>query len=176
MSSRIILNSEVINDLIYSNTLSLHIKFKKNNGKNYFFIPNIGLKLHNPTVSWIDPLKKNISFGFNKCDNLSLSLLNMLRYINDKLTIIYNNKSMYPKVLSPFFFEKGDLFYIRCYLPNTGKGKYHIESYFNNIKEDFTIPRLSSTYSTIIIDIRNIWEDDNKSGFNLELKETSVNI
>jgi hypothetical protein len=171
--SRIILNSSILNDLINTNTLVLQTKFKKPNGKNYFFIPNIGIKLFNAKVSWIDPSKKNISFAFNKYENLSL--LNMLRYINEKLTIIYNNKSMYPKNLSPFFFEKDDLFYIRCYLPNT-KWKYHIESYFNDNSEEFFIPKLSSIYNIIIIDIRNIWEDDNKAGFNLELKETSLNI
>jgi hypothetical protein len=175
MSSRIILNNQVINDLIYSKTIALETKYqRKSDNKNYFFSPNIGLKLFNAKISWIDPSKKNISFAFNKYDNLSL--LNMLRYINEKLTCVYNNKSIYPKTISPFFFEKDDLFYIRCYLPNTGKGKYHIQSYFNNELEIFNIPKLSSSYNTIIIDIRNIWEDDNKAGFNLELKETSLNI
>jgi len=171
MSSRIILNSQVINDLIFSNTLELQTKFQKNNGKNYFFMPNIGIKLFNAKVSWIDPFKKNISFAFNKYENLAL--LNMLRYINEKLTMVYNKKSSYPKPLSPFLFEKDDSFYIRCYLPNT-RGKYHIESYFNNDTEGFSIPKMSCVYNIIVIDIRNIWEDDNKSGFNLELKETSV--
>lgn len=173
MSSRIILNSEIINDLISSKTLVLQSKFKKQNGKNYFFIPNIGIKLFNAKVSWIDPFKKNISFAFNKRDNMSLLI--MLRYINDRLIFVYNNKSIYPKPVAPFFFEKDELFYIRCYLPNI-KGKYHIESYFNNNLESFTIPKLSSIYNIIIIDIRNIWEDENKSGFNLELKETSLLI
>lgn len=173
MTSRIILNSEIVNDLIYSNTLVLQEKFQRNNGKNYFFIPNIGLKLFNAKVAWIDPSKKNISFSFNKYDNLTL--LSMLRYINDKLINIYKNKSATPHTVSPFFYEKGDLFYIRCYLPNI-KGKYHIESYFNETVEKFTIPKLSSIYSIIIIDIRNIWEDDIKAGFNLELKETLVTL
>ena len=153
-------------------TIELQRKFNKN-GKNYYFIPNIGIKLFNAKVSWIDPSKKNISFAFNKYENLSL--LNMLRYINEQLTIIYNNKTTNAKVLSPFLYEKGDLFFIRCYLPNT-KGKYHIESLFNNVKEDFSIPKLSLIYNVIIIDIRNIWEDETRSGFNLELKETSINF
>lgn len=171
MSSRIILNTQLINELIFSNTLELQTKFQRNNGKNYYFIPNIGIKLFNAKVTWMDSFKKNISFAFNRYENLSL--LNMLKHINEKLTMVYNKKSIYPKPLSPFFFEKDDSFYIRCYLPNT-KGKYHIESYFNNESEGFMIPKISNVYNIIIIDIRNIWEDDNKSGFNLELKETSV--
>lgn len=171
--SRIILNSEIINDLITSNILELQTKFKKPTGKNYFFIPNIGLKLYNAKVSWIDPSKKNISFSFNKRDNINLLI--MLKSIFSKLHDIYNRKANHPKPISSFFFEKDDSFYIRCYLPNI-RGKYHILSYFNDDSEEFTIPKLSSIYNIIIVDIRNIWEDDNKAGFNLELKETSLEI
>ena len=171
MSGRIILNSEIINEI----NIYLETKFQRGNGKNYYFVPNIGLELYNAKVSWIDKSKKNISFSFNRYDNLTL--LNMLKYINSKLSIIYEKKSNDPMPISTFFYEKGDNFYIRCYLPNT-RGNYHIDSFFNNESEKFSIPNLSSVYNNITIDIRNIWEDldNNRAGYNLELKKTSLTI
>lgn len=170
--SRIILNSQILQEL----DITTNIKFQRGDGKNYFFVPTIALKLYNPKVAWIDPLKKNISFSFNKYENLTL--LKMLKSINDKLIYIYNNKSDEPVLTSPFFYEKDDLFYIRCYLPNCNKlkGKYFIESIFNGQTEKFNIPLVNCVYSSIIVDIRNIWEDPSRSGFNLELKVTESNF
>jgi predicted Rdx family selenoprotein len=54
--------------------------------------------------------------------------------------------------------------------------KFLITSFFNDVEEDFRPPNVGITYNTVILDIRNIWEKDNHSGFNLELKETYVNI
>lgn len=162
--TRVILNSQVIEFM----NITLNTKFMRNdNGKNYFFSPTISLKLFNAKVSWIDTSKKNLSFSFNKYENLTL--LNMLKNINTKLTDIYNNKSDEPVVISPFFYEKDELFYIRVYLPSL-KGNFHIESIFNGEKENFNIPRLNCVYNNVIIDIRNIWESNVRSGFNLELK------
>jgi hypothetical protein len=174
MSGRFILNSEVMNDLISTDTLKLIEKPQRgSSGKNYFFTPTIGLKLYNPKITWIDPLKKNISFSFNKYDNFNL--YTMLKYINKSLVSIYKKQAYNPiDNVSPFYYEKGDYFYIKCYLPNIN-GKYHITSLFNNIQENFTIPRVGYSYSAIVLDIKNIWEKDN-AGFNLELKETYVNI
>lgn len=172
--SRIILNSEIINELISSNSLIMQTKFQRgSDGKNYYFSPTISLKLFNPKVSWVDQYKKNLSFCFNKYENINL--LTMLRYINTKLIELYNKKSDNPVNVAPFYFEKDDNFYIRCYLPNV-KGKYYITSSFNNNEESFNIPRIGATYTHVVIDIRNIWENHNRSGFNLELKETDIII
>jgi hypothetical protein len=174
MSGRFILNSEIINDLISSNTLKLIEKHQRGcSGKNYFFTPTIGLKLYNTKITWIDPFKKNISFSFNKYENSNLYI--MLKYINKSLVNIYK-KQVYNPInnVSPFYYEKGDYFYIKCFLPNTN-GKYHITSLFNNIEEQFIIPKVGYSYNTIVLDIKNIWEKDNV-GFNLELKETYTNI
>jgi len=174
MSGRFILNSEVMNDLISTDTLKLIEKHQRGgSGKNYFFTPTIGIKLHNPKITWIDPFKKNMSFSFNKYENLNL--YTMLKYINKSLVNIYKKQAYNPTDnVSPFYFEKGDYFYIKCFLPNTN-GKYHITSLFNNTEEKFTVPRVGCSYSTVVLDIKNIWEKDN-AGFNLELKETYTNI
>lgn len=174
MSGRFILNSEIINDLISTETLKLLEKFQRGSGKNYFFTPTIGLKLYNPKITWIDSFKKNISFSFNKYDNMSL--YTMLKHIYTSLSYLYKKKAYNPiDNIAPFFYEKGDYFYIKCYMPNTG-GKYQIISMFNDKEDKFTIPMVNSSYDVIVLDIKNIWEKNNQAGFNLELKETYINI
>lgn len=174
MSGRFILNTEIINDIISTNTLQFIEKFQRGSGKNYFFTPTISIKLYNPKITWIDPYKKNLSFSLSKSNNLNLYI--MLKHINSSLTNMYKHKAYNPlSNISPFFYEKGDFFYIKCYLPNTNK-KYQISSFFNNTEESFIIPQIGYIYNTVIIDIRNIWEKNDNAGFNLELKETYINI
>jgi hypothetical protein len=174
MSGRFILNSEIINDLISTDTLQLIEKFQRGSGKNYFFTPTIGIKLHNPKITWIDSFKKNISFSFNKYDNINLYI--MLKHINTSLSYLYKQKAYNPTDnIASFFYEKGNYFYIKCYLPNTNN-KYQIVSMFNDNEEIFTIPKVNSFYNTVVLDIRNIWEKNNQAGFNLELKETYITI
>jgi hypothetical protein len=174
MSGRFILNTEIINDLISTDTLKLIEKYQRGSGKNHFFTPTISLKLYNPKVTWVDSNKKNLSFSFKKYDNLNL--YTMLKNINNSLTYFYKNKAYNPvDNISSFFYEKGDYFYIKAYLPNMN-GKYLVNSYFNTTEEAFKIPRVGIIYDTIILDIRNIWEKESHAGFNLELKETYINI
>lgn len=174
MSGRFILNSEIINDLISTNSLQLIEKYQRRSGKNYFFTPTISLKLYNPKVTWIDSSKKNVSFLFHKYDNLTL--YTMLKNINSSLVNFYKNKAYNPiNNIAPFYYEKGDYFYIKCYLPNMNN-KYLVSSLFNDIEEQFNIPRVGMIYNYVILDIRNIWEKETLAGFNLELKETYINI
>jgi hypothetical protein len=172
---RIILNSSVLRDLTNIDSENKILIFKetyKNGFRNFFFAPNIGIKLYSPKVSWIDA--KGISFCFNKHENLSL--LDLLKYINSSLDKIYINYKKYnglpsKTILSPLYYEKGDFFYIKCHLPNS-KGKYFIK-YNSDLDNDssFSKPRIGCIYNSVIIDIRNIWETDLKSGVHLELKE-----
>lgn len=180
--NRIILNSNTLRDMLScdlkddSQTNDKLIIFKetyKNGFRNFFFAPNIGIKLYSPKVSWLDT--KGISFCFNKMENMSL--LDLLKYINNSLNKIYinykkNNGLPNDTTLSPLYYEKDDSFYIKCHLPNV-KGKYFI-TYNSETEKDakFSKPRIGCVYSSVVIDIRNIWETDNKkAGVHLELKE-----
>lgn len=166
----LILNSELLNNIIQSNSLTLMKKFQKGkNGSNYFFIPNIGIKLFNVKVTWVDPFKKNLSFSINRWENPNL--ITLLRHVNTSLSELYKNMSYSNLNVAPFFFEKGDFIYIRTYLPNT-KGKYHIHYNLG----DFIVPRKDSTFDSITIYFKNIWEDDTKAGFNIELKELETKL
>lgn len=171
--SRIILTSELLNNLLTNNKITLLEKYQKKSGKNHFFTPTISLKLYKPKITWIDPQKKNLSFSFVKHENLSL--YTFLKNVNNSLTTLYKNKAYNPiTTISPFFIEKGDYFYVKCYLPNINK-KYYINSYFNDKEEVFIPPMLNSVYDYVIVDIKNIWEKDKNAGFNLELKDCYIN-
>jgi hypothetical protein len=166
----LILNSELLNNIIQSNSLTLMKKFQRGkNGLNYFLIPNIGVKLFNVKVTWVDPFKKNLSFSINRWENPNL--ITLLRHINTSLSELYKNMSYSNLNVAPFFFEKGDYIYIRTYLPNTN-GKYHIHNNLGN----FIVPRKDSTFDSITIYFKNIWEDDTKAGFNIELKEVETKL
>ena len=161
----LLLNSELLNNIIETDGLTVMKKFqKRKSGSNYFFIPNIGIKLFNVKVTWVDPFKKNLSFSINRWENPSLIIL--LRHINQALSNIYKKVSYSNLNVAPFFFEKGDFIYIRTYLPNTN-GKYHI----NNNLCNFFVPRKDSTFDSIVIYFKNIWDDDTNAGFNIELKD-----
>jgi hypothetical protein len=67
------------------------------------------------------------------------------------------------------FQEQQDTFTIRCYMPHF-KNKYHIETYLRGEKIQFNIPRKNVVLESVYVDVRNIWEKNNKMGYNLEVK------
>jgi len=157
----LILNSELLNNI----NLTVLKKFQRGkSGANYFFVPNVGVKIFNAKVSWVDPYKKNLSFSINRWENSNL--ITLLRHINSSLSDTYKKNSYLDLNVAPLFFEKGDFIYIRTYLPNAN-GKYHIT---NNEMSSFNIPYKDATFNSITIYFKNIWEDDTKAGFNVELK------
>jgi hypothetical protein len=184
-SKTLFLSSTVLNDLIYENQLNI-IKKQEKSFCNYYFLPTIGIQLYSPKVTWIDPSKKNISFAFNKVD--CSGLLTLLKHINDSLFkyISFRHKLIH-KTISPLYYEKGDQFYIKCYLPNL-KGNYFIKcitqtsdytqdtSFTKEKNENFTLPRLNCVYDKVDIEIRNLWETNKQSGYCLELKKVYIDF
>lgn len=163
--SRIVLNSENINETL--NHITFIVKNAKNNYKNYIIQPNISISLYNSKVSWVDGSCKNLCLCFNKYDNMSLK--NMLKIINDKI----NNKTDYFYSLEnkiSIFYEKGDYFYVKCFLPP------NINYTFDGLKETYSKPRVGIIIKQCIIDIRNVWmnNDTKNVGIHLELKEINI--
>jgi hypothetical protein len=167
---RTILNSETIPQI--EDTMSFVMKPARNNYTNYIIHPNIGIKLFNPKVSWIDPSGKNLCFCFNKYEYLSLLI--MLKNINRIINYKYNTKYHKNSNVS-LFYEKGDVFYIKCFLPNSGSSKsnrkYNITFHTDEDNINFRLPMIGCVYKNVIIDIRNIWANNISCGINLELKE-----
>lgn len=171
--AKVILNSEVLKKMLSENEIGI-IKYSSRNGfDNYFFGPNMSIKLFSAKVAWIDANAKNLSFVFDKVEYTNL--LNLLKFVNSSLLNIYNEYKEYRgfdelQIKPSIFFEKENNFYVRCMLPGT-KGRYFIKSTENTY---FGRPRVGQVFDSVIIDIRNIWESNrDKIGFNLELKETT---
>lgn len=167
----IILNSVVLNELVDTSVLKILKKNQKIQGNcNYYFNPNIGLKLYNPKVKYVD--KKTIVFEFDKYKYASLLVL--LNYINDVLQRTTKNEfsELFEKQIYNIVSEQDSKFTIRCYLPNYN-GKYFIDT---GSTEKFTVPRSGCEYDTAVIEIRNIWKMGEKYGFNLELKNVYTNF
>lgn len=168
----IIINSEVLSELINSEQLKVLKKRQQNSDNfNYYFSPSIGLNLWRSKVMIVNP--KFIVFEFNKIEHMNLLIL--LRDIDNKLQRLVKSKnselfnaSIY-KLMSEI---DNDKFTIRCYLPNF-KGKHLIKRYVDNNEEIFKLPRVNTTIDNCVIEIRNIWKTNDKSGFNIELKSTS---
>lgn len=170
MENKCILNNDILNDPSFNISTKVDIN-KRNHTINYFLYPNISIQLFAPKVSWIELtankysyFPKNISLSFNRHENLNL--LGFLRNVQKKLQYIHSLKS--ESILHSFFYEKGDYFYIKCYLPNLNN-KYLITSNSELDTEVWKVPRLNCSYTSVILDIKNIWENKLNSGINLEL-------
>lgn len=134
---------------------------------NYYISPSVGLKLHRPAVLISQP--GYIVFKFLKKDNQTL--MNLMNNINTWLS--NSLKSTFyidpRKTFYPFFSELQDAFTLRCSLPQSA-GRYNIHHERNGIATEYFQIHIDTLVSVACVDFRNIWELDNKLGYNLELK------
>lgn len=148
---------------------------------NFFIEPNIGLKLYNCKVGYID--YKTISFSFNLIENRSLLLLldnihNSIQVATDKYR---ENFGLVLKPINKMYYidtRNKNVFYIKCNLPNRN-GKYLIDYYdsaeigsgINN--KVFNRPLVKCVYHHVIIDIRNVFFETSRdiTALHLELKQ-----
>jgi hypothetical protein len=164
----IILTLDKLKSIIEEGTLKIAKKHQKEGGVNYYFTPNIAIKLYKAKVTFKNP--KFLVLQFSKDHNINL--LHFLRGVNN--TLLYELKrahsEMFTKEVYSFFSETDTHFTIRCYLPNY-KNKYFIqcESSDNSVTY-FTLPRLEHVFDNVTLEIRNVWYKNEKGGFNLELK------
>ena len=112
MNNSVLLNSNIFGEMLKTYSIGISKKYQKDT-INYYFTPNLCLKMFNVKVTWTD--KKNISFCVNKWENTSL--LNLMKFIEKGLINLYNkyDSENTDKIVSSFFYEKGDYFYIRCF-------------------------------------------------------------
>ena len=166
----IILNSGNIHNI----EIALIKKNQKTNGCNYFFTPNIGLKLFYPKIIPLD--YKSLNLVFEKKNNLNL--LTMLRHINNILkNKLYdcNPELKNSNTVYDIMSEQENTFMIRCHLPNN-KGSYFIKYQISDSDDNYSLgfykpPKYITTYASVILEFRNIWSINNKCGFNMEIKE-----
>lgn len=168
----IILNCDILDSMISNDEIKI-IKRSQNivGNSNYYFNPNIGIKLYNPEVKFID--KKFVVFYFDKYKHSSL--LKLLKHMDAVLQNFVKCKysELFDKKIYSIFSEDDMGFTIRCYLPNRN-GKYNIQTETQTIR--FTLPRLGCIYDVATIEFRNIWKNGDKYGFNIELKGVNVSM
>lgn len=166
----IILNSDILSEMIKDDVLKILKKNQKVLGNcNYYFNPSIGVHLYKPKVKFLD--KKFMVFEFEKYSNMGLLVL--LRHINNVLQNETKNKfsELFDKSIYDLFNEDDEKFMIRCYLPNYN-GKYAIETDYGK----FNLPRIGCCYDMATIEFRNIWKNNDKYGFNIELKRVTTGL
>jgi len=169
--NRVILTSEICD----SNSLYITKHSVTKDFTNYFFNCNMAIKLYSPRVTCVDAT--SVSFGFEKVviqnekiveDNLALFLL--LKKIESTLIGLLNRytetKGLNNDSQLTLINHVDPKFYIRCTLPLIN-GRYYIHT----DQSTFVKPRVGQKLKSVIIEIRNIWQNKTKSGFRLELKE-----
>lgn len=169
--SNFIITTELLKTLNETQSLSL-IKRKQRNieNYNYYITPNLSFELFNPKVMFITP--KFIVFEYKKHEILNLFAL--LKLTNEMIkNKLKNYTRLDLKNVYDLYSVTDDTLTIRCSLPQKNN-KYLIKNIdmYTNETRVFTLPRKGILLNSVIIDIRNIWEIDDKIGFNLELKLT----
>lgn len=169
MNNSFIITSEILKNFEENKSLKLIKKKQKNvNNYNYYLTPNLSIKLYNPKVLFVT--NSYIVFEYKKHD--ILNLFNLLKHANE---MIYKELSLFTRLdiknVYNLYSIVDESLTIRCSLPQKNK-KYLIESIdmYTNEKKQFNIPKKGICVNEVILDIRNVWETDDKIGFNLELK------
>lgn len=155
-------------ELCKSGEIGIFRKAQTQSGNyNYFITPNCRMELYGGKVKFIDI--KYIVIEYNKSSHLSLLLMlkTMHEHLVKSIKLVYpnNDKTNW----YPMHSETDTSFSIRCYLPQA-KGSYSIESYFENAKIPFKLPRTGCNIQSASLDIRNIWELNKKMGYIIDLK------
>lgn len=169
MSNTLIVTGEILKKIHEEKTLKFIKRKQKNmDSYNYYITPNLSIELFNPKVMIVTP--KYIVFEYKKHE--ILNLFSLLQYTNNT---ILNIIKMYTrtdlKTTYNLYSEVDDNITIRCSLPQKNN-KYLIDNIdmYTLEKRTFFLPKRDICINRVIIDIRNLWETNDKIGYNLELK------
>ena len=165
----LILNSENIYKLCTTRSLVISRKPQKIKGNyNFSISPLLCLRIYNVKVLISDT--KYIVLEFDKIENGSLFmlLLKIDKHITEYLKNIFN----FPDNITfhSIYSDVDTKFTLRCYLPQTNN-KYNIKYYVDNQEETFQCLHKNSVLKEVIIDVKNIWQNKDRVGYNLELKK-----
>lgn len=166
-----IITHELLNTLERENELKVMKKEQTGSviGLNYFISPKLSIRLYKPKVVFIN--SKSITLEMSK---INTGLTSLLRRCDDlitqKIDIDLEGKIKYNICYDN---EKNNTILLRCYLPSY-KSKYLIKYMVEGKESIFKLPNSNTCLDEVIIDIRNIWYNNNKIGYNLELKYVHI--
>jgi hypothetical protein len=164
----IVLSSSTLTDIV--NTTGIGVQRKTVRGTtNYYFSPNMGLKLFKAQVYEATP--KHIVFKYDIVN--SSSLHSLLSYVNSTFKASVEPQIQKGKPFYDLFNFNGKHIYIRCHLPSK-YGQIFVSSFSDDNEIPFKLPRPGAIFEEVLFDIRNVWETKEKAGFNLELKSVRV--
>lgn len=159
-----------LNDLIDSGQLTMIRKAQRDTSSfNYYITPKLTFTLYNATVFIRTP--QYIVFKFSKTDCLNLLL--SLRAIDARLKGYLFWKYGLDKDLftdHPIASEDETHFTIRCHLPQY-KNKYLIHEEWEGQEVKFMMPNVGKVYKSAYLELKNIWENGKRLGYNIELKQ-----
>jgi hypothetical protein len=161
----ILLSSNVLTEIVNNTGINIQRKLVKGTS-NYYFTPNMGVKLYNAQVSEVNP--KYIVFKYKLIEATTLHTL--LSFINSTFKASVNHLVKKGKPFYNLFNSSDDYFYIRCHLPYK-YGRYFTSYTVDGVDTPFKLPRPGLVYSQVVFEIRNVWETTEKAGFNLEVKQ-----
>lgn len=169
----IVITSDNIRELRHTGRLTFARKSQKTQGDfNYYITPNLALNLYGGKV--IDSNPKYLVIQFDKYQNINL--LQLLRTTSTNITDYLKEcfgLSDVVETVYPLFVEGEVFFNIRVYLPHV-RNKYFIETCVDEVKTPFKLPNRGVVIPSARVEIRNLWQNKSRIGFNLELK--SVNF
>lgn len=166
----IITNASTVSNMIFNGELSIIKKpQRKTSGFNYFLSPIIGFVLYKPKV-----VKSDLNYmvlEFNRIEHATLFL--MLQSLDSQIQAYLKRSYIVESEAFHSIIKCTETtFSIRCHLPHLGK-KYYIESKSDGQVVYFVLPRINAEYDCVTVEIRNIWECNNRLGYNVEIKSTS---
>jgi hypothetical protein len=164
----ILTSSESLKNMINEGILNIIQKRQKmDNAYNYYFTPNLAIEVYNPKVSYAH--SKYFILTFEKKTNLAFLL--MLRKIDEYLkSYLQTSYIIDPEhVFYNLYGEQPETFTLRCSLPQI-RNKYLVTCKFGDESVEFSLPRNNVNLKKITFEIRNVWNANNKLGYNLEVK------
>lgn len=170
----LITSTDQLTELINLQQIKFVRRNQQGNGSNYYLSPSLMLNIYKPIVYIVTPTY--IVFAFDKFHNLTL--FHFMKSISYKLLnylkscfYIDNSKKLYDFFSQVEKIAGEPLITIRCNLPVI-KGKYYIRTIVDGVEDtQFCLPRRNAKLESVLIEIKNIWEKDDKLGFNVELRE-----
>jgi len=162
----LISNVEFLKNIIKSRKIKLTYKPQKLNGENYFFNPNLIIKLYNIIIVEIN--EKYLLLEFDKNDLQQLKVKNINKELKEfiQTQIETDNHIFYDM----FVETKNNKVRIRCQTPQIN-GIYNFDYIRNNTKQPYKDIYIHSKIKKCEIIIKNIWIQDFKIGFNLMFKQ-----
>jgi hypothetical protein len=136
---------------------------------NTFFSPRLQLNIYKCKVKNVIN-QHTINISLDKA--VHFCVVKALDALHENVS----NRLAFEKLYKPYFDQKDNVL-LRLYIPKKDS-RYVVKCTENNGLStcSFTLPRAGCVFDHIVVEIKNIWSQGNKSGYNVELKEVHYSV